>query len=224
MSGDDDARNEAGSYASPPCLMHEIDPAYMGLDVQQQQDVSRWRRSERVRLIDARLAMPVAARAGHAEAIASRLDEIIEDVKGKVVSAYWPMRGEPNLRSWLETLDARGGTGALPVVVQKGAPLIFRAWRKGEPLEKGIWNIPVPSLCAEVVTPDVIIAPVVGFDRACYRLGYGGGYFDRTLACAKNHPVTVGVGYSAMEIPTIYPQPHDVAMDVVVTEREAIRR
>lgn len=224
MSGRDDDRDEGGSYASPPCLMHEIDPAYMGLDVQQQQDVSRWRRSERLRLIDARLAMPVVERTAHADAIVSRLDEIIGGVEGKVVSAYWPMRGEPNLRIWLEALEMRGGTGALPVVEQKGAPLIFRLWRKGEPLEKGIWNIPVPSHRAAAVTPDVIIAPVVGFDRACYRLGYGCGYFDRTLACATNHPLTVGVGYSAMEIPTIYPQTYDVAMDVVVTEREAIRR
>lgn len=225
MSGiDDDTRDGGGSYASPPCLMHEVDPAYMGFDAQQQQDVARWRRSQRARLIDTRLALPNAERVSYAEVIMSRLDEIIGGVQGRVVSAYWPMRGEPDLRVWLEELGARGCTAALPVVVQKRAPLIFRAWRKGAPLDKGEWDIPVPFHGADVVIPDVIVAPIVGFDRNCYRLGYGGGYFNRTLGLAKNRPLVIGVGYSAMELPTIYPQTYDVPMDIIVTEQDVVRR
>lgn len=217
---DDDA---PGGYASPPCFMHEVDPAYMGIDPQQQLDVARWRKSERERLIKARLAMTALERQAHTEAITRRLDEIVGDVTGKTVSAYWPIRGEPDLRAWLESVWQRAGRGALPVVVAKATPLVFRAWRQGEALERGVWNIPVPANGPDI-TPEIVIAPIVGFDRACYRLGYGGGYFDRTLAAAKSRPMVIGVGYGAMELATIYPQPHDIAMDVIVTERETVGR
>ncbi|MEP4420404.1 MAG: 5-formyltetrahydrofolate cyclo-ligase, partial [Nitratireductor sp.] len=111
----------------------------------------------------------------------------------------------------------RGGTLALPVVVEKAAPLVFRDWRPGMKLEKGVWNIPVPP-AAPAVIPDIVISPVVGFDPANYRLGYGGGFFDRTLAALPARPTVIGVGYAAAAIATIYPQPHDIAMDFIVTE------
>lgn len=134
------------------------------------------------------------------------------------VSAYRPFRGEPDLRALLERVVAHGGRTALPVVIARAQPLIFRAWSKGEPLERGVWNIPVPAAEAAIVAPDIVIAPVVGFDAACYRLGYGGGFFDRTLAAAVKRPRVFGVGYKQAAIPTIYPQPHDIPMDVVVME------
>lgn len=215
--------NGSGSYASPPCFMHEVDPAYMGIDPQQKADVARWRKGERARRIEARLAMSAAERQSHTEAIIQRMDEITGDVSGKIVSAYWPIRGEPDLRAWLETVWQRGGKGALPIVVEKGTPLVFRTWRQGEALEKGVWNIPVPANGPDVA-PDIVISPIVGFDRSCYRLGYGGGYFDRTLAAARTRPLVIGIGYAAMELPTIYPQDHDIAMDVIVTEREIVGR
>jgi 5,10-methenyltetrahydrofolate synthetase len=225
MTGSHDHDGQgSGEYASPPCFMHEVDPAYMGVvDAQQQIDVARWRKGERTRRIEARLAMSAAERQSHTEAIIQRIDELVGDVSGKIVSAYWPIRGEPDLRAWLETIWARGGEGALPIVVAKGQPLIFRTWRQGEALEKGVWNIPVPANGPDV-HPDIVISPIVGFDRSCYRLGYGGGYFDRTLAAAKTRPQVIGIGYSTMELPTIYPQPHDIPMDVIVTEREIVRR
>ena len=111
----------------------------------------------------------------------------------------------------------RGGASALPVVVQRHAPLTFRRWRRGDALEPGVWNIPVPADGA-IVTPDIVIAPVVGFDPACFRLGYGGGFFDRTLAALPRRPRIVGVGYARQEIRTIFPQAHDVPMDMIVTE------
>lgn len=217
--GDDDS---TGTYASPPCFMHEVDPASMGLsntsDPHERADVMRWRKVERERLIKERLAIPSDTRRRHAERIADNLEQVIGDVAGLIVSAYWPFRGEPDLRSLLERLAACGGCTALPVVIGRGQPLVFRAWAPGEPLQRGVWNIPVPHNDAEIVVPDVVIAPVVGFDRGCYRLGYGGGFFDRTLAAAPNTPLVLGVGYGQAAIGSIYPQPHDIPMNVVVTE------
>ncbi|HET7448631.1 MAG TPA: 5-formyltetrahydrofolate cyclo-ligase [Methyloceanibacter sp.] len=103
------------------------------------------------------------------------------------------------------------------MVVERGKPLVFRPWSSGEPLAKGVWNVPVPATSEEVV-PDIVIAPVIGFDRACYRLGYGGDFFDLTLAAVKNSPIELGVGYGQQALVTIYPQPNDIPMDMVITE------
>ena len=187
-----------------------------------QEDVATWRKEERKRLIEARMALRAAERERLTMAIASQLEELIGDPSGLVVSAYWPFRGEPDLKPLLQRLRDRGATTALPVVVQKAHPLIFRAWRSGDKIERGVWNIPIPADGAEVV-PDVAIAPVVGFDRACYRLGYGGGFFDRTLASLARMPRVFGVGYAMQEIATIHPQPHDVPMSAVVTELETVK-
>ncbi|MCC7016821.1 MAG: 5-formyltetrahydrofolate cyclo-ligase [Rhodospirillales bacterium] len=221
MTGDGDDDRPA-TYASPPCLMHEVDPAYMGLAraayPRQRADVMRWRKAERARLIGERLAIPIDVRRRDGERIAANLEDAVGDVRGLIVSAYWPFRGEPDLRGFLERVGARGGRTALPVVVARGEPLLFRLWAKGEPLERGVWNIPVPAKDAQPVVPDVVIAPVVGFDPGCYRLGYGGGFFDRTLAVMPKRPRILGVGYKRAAIATIYPQPHDIPMDAIVTE------
>lgn len=156
-------------------------------------------------------------------AIGGRLSQFIGPLAGRSVSTHWPFRGESDLRSWMENLAERGGSCALPVVIQKNAPLVFRAWHKGSKLASGVWNIPVPAEGAEIV-PDIVVAPLVGFDRACYRLGYGGGSFERTLAALSPRPMTVGVGYARAAITSINPLPHDIPMDVIVTEIEVIVR
>ena len=120
-------------------------------------------------------------------------------------------------------MAAAGAQCALPVVVERNAPLAFHAWAPGEPLEKGFWNIPVPKN-ARAVQPDIILSPVVGFDPHCFRLGYGGGYFDRTLAVLTHEPVVLGVGYASASIPTIFPQPHDIALEAIVTEAGVQKR
>lgn len=206
-------------YASPPCFLHELDPAY-GMPMTAS-EVAAWRKVERERLIGARLEVDALKRAEHSNRIAARLSEAIGDPAGLVVSLYWPFRGEPDLRPFLEKAPALGARTALPVVVAKKAPLVFRLWTKGEPLERGVWNIPVPAEGAEVM-PDVVIAPVVGFDPKGYRLGYGGGFFDRTLAAAPRRPRVIAVGYEMAAIPTIHPQPHDIPMDLIVTESRII--
>ncbi|MDW6020191.1 5-formyltetrahydrofolate cyclo-ligase [Mesorhizobium sp. BAC0120] len=182
--------------------------------------MARWRKAERERLIAARLAVPPEERARMSTTIAAGLDVLIGDPKGRVVTLYWPFRGEPDLRGWLASIVERGATAALPVVIEKGRPLAMRAYRPGDRLEKGVWNIPVPADGASVL-PDVVISPLVGFDPQNYRLGYGGGFFDRTLAELPKKPLVIGVGYALQAIATIHPQPHDIPMDRIVTEATA---
>ncbi len=113
---------------------------------------------------------------------------------------------------------------ALPVAVALGHPLAFREWHPQARLARGLWKIPYPADGAEVI-PNVTIAPLVGFDGACYRLGYGGGFFDRTLANLNPRPLAIGVGYPGAALTTIFPQPHDVPMDWIVTgSSPSIRR
>ena len=205
-------------YASPPCFAHELDEAFRTAPAASMPaEVARWRKAERERLITERLAVSADARAAMTTLTAEGVDAAIGDIAGRLVSLYWPFRGEPDLRDWLAGVNARGGRTALPVVVAKGQPLIFRAYRPGDRLEKGVWNIPIPAEGNPVI-PDVVIAPVVGFDAENYRLGYGGGFFDRTLAALPRKPLVIGIGYELQRIATIYPQPHDVPMSVIVTE------
>lgn len=221
MHEQESTETEFGEYASPPCFMHELMPGFEADPLPRDQatwtDVARWRKSERQRLIDRRLLLDPDDRKVRSERIAAGLDATIGSVAGRIVSLYWPFKGEPDLRFWMSRVNERGGRVALPVVIQKGWPLEFRVWSPGDPLERGVWNILVPAH-GPAVLPDVVIAPVVGFDEANYRLGYGGGFFDRTLAAMTRRPLVIGIGYAESRIRTIYPQPHDIPMDVIVTD------
>jgi len=223
----DNSDDEACSseFTSPPCFAPDVPADYMGLAEataeQKFASVRRWRKNERQRLIAKRLEMTTATRQGLSDRIADQIDRVIGNVVGLTVSAYWPLRGEPDLRSWMGRLIGRGAHCALPVVVEKARPLVFRRWKAGDPMERGVWNIPVP-VNGPGVLPDIVIAPVVGFDQQCYRLGYGGGYFDRTLAAISKKPRVIGVGYATMNISTIYPQPHDIPMDMIVTDMATV--
>lgn len=222
MTADAEGRAE---YASPPCFAHELEPAFRGyapVDRQQARDVARWRKAERARLIALRLATSRKERRATAETVEATLDVVVQTRPGMVVSLYWPFRGELDLREWMAGVIERGVRVALPVVVAKAHPLIFREWRPGCRMERGVWNIPAPA-DGEVLTPDVVLAPLVGFDPDGYRLGYGGGFFDRTLAALSPQPRAIGVGQAVAAIPTIYPQPQDIPMDAIVTEAGIIR-
>jgi len=215
-----DEHDLGGDPASSPCLLHELDADGVPRpDPQQTRDVLRWRKVERERLIALRVALSPERRAAQAGAIAGDLDRILP--RGSpTVSLYWPIRGEPDLRPWMHALHARGVRVALPVVVAYGRPLEFREWQPHARLERGVWKIPFPADGA-AVTPDVAIAPLVGFDPACYRLGYGGGFFDRTLAALTPRALAIGVGYPETLLQTIFPQPFDVPMDWIVTGTSA---
>jgi len=140
-----------------------------------------------------------------------------------VLGVYWPFQAEFDPRPLIDRLIAEGSSVALPAVVDRKGPLEYRAWQPGELLVDGVWNIPVPQN-RNVVTPHAILAPLVGFDRQFYRLGYGGGYFDRTLAALSPRPRAIGVGFGLSLIETVYPQSFDIPMDFVVTEAELRRR
>ena len=185
-------------------------------------EVKRWRRGERERLLGWRQGVPASERQAWGERIEAELRRVISEHPG-VLGVYWPFRAEFDPRPLVDWAVAAGRVVALPVVVDKTGPLEYRAWRPGDRLIDGVWNIPVPEK-RDIVAPALVLAPLVGFDRDCYRLGYGGGYFDRTLAALTPRPLAIGVGFAAQEIATIHPQPFDIAMDLIVTESEAFRR
>ena len=159
----DEDETDLPQYASPPCFMHELsrEAPLAPKRSDAWDDVSRWRKAERRRLIDERLALVSADRIARSERLAEKLDQAIGRVSGRIVSSYWPFRGEPDLRNWAIKVIERGGRIALPVVLRKSEPLEFRVWQPGDPLERGVWNILVPSR-GPAVLPDVVIAPVVG--------------------------------------------------------------
>ena len=214
-------KHNTGCYASPPCFMHELDDSSLGLpdqvDEQQRIDVARWRKAERERLITARLALSPQAKKEFSERIAAILEEAVGNVAGLTIGAYWPVDDEPDLRDFMVRIAARGARCALPVGDEHEGTLRFHSWAPGQSIENGPWNIPIP-VGGDEVMPDIVICPVVGFDSQCYRLGYGRGSFDRTLAAARRKPRVFGVGYAQAAIATIYPQPHDIPMDAIVTE------
>lgn len=178
-------------------------------------EIMAFRRAERARLIEARLALSPDGRAEASRQIAAELERLLEPLSSLRISFYWPFRGEPDLRAFATRVTEAGGTAYLPVVVEKGQPMIFRPWAPGGALTRGIWNIPIPDT-DDVGTPDVVIAPLVGFDGGNYRLGYGGGFFDRTLAGLSPRPRVIGVGYALQRLETIHPLPHDIPMDEII--------
>ncbi len=227
MAGDDDDR--PSGYASPPCLASEIAPEYFDplgalqpqLDPQQALDVARWRRAQRSGLLAARQALSVDQRLAVSQSIARHLAAALQapiQAGAQVVAVYWPIRGEPDLRPIMRALHDQGLRVALPLVEAPKTPLAFRRWTPQTVMQRGHWNIPVPPPEAESLQPDIAIAPLVGWDRAAYRLGYGGGYFDRTLAAQQPRPFVIGVGYQQAELATIYPQPHDISLNCIITE------
>ena len=153
------------------------------------------------------------------EIVAGKLDRVLAVLPNPVIGLYWPIKNEINLLPWGRALAQREGvTLCLPVVVTPKAPLEYWRWTPGAAMQRGFWNIPVPAQ-REMLSPDLVLAPLVGFDGDNYRLGYGGGYFDRTLAALEKRPIAIGVGYDFGALEMIFPQPHDIPMHAIVTER-----
>lgn len=185
-------------------------------------ELRAWRREQREHLLALRQDMPPAERRAKGEKIEAGIKAALAAVPGPL-GVYWPFRAEFDPRGIIDWAVAAGRVVALPVVVDRKGPLEYRAWKPGEALVDGVWNIPVPEK-RELVLPAAVLAPLVGFDAACYRLGYGGGYFDRTLASLSPRPMPIGVGFSMQELETIHPQDFDIPMSVIVTEAFSRRR
>jgi 5-formyltetrahydrofolate cyclo-ligase len=181
------------------------------------EECKQWRKERRAELLSRRHAITDAERSQWNASITRLLIEGFPFLRSMTLGFCWPIQGEFDPRFATHYFRKHGATAALPVVVQKGAPLQFREWYPGAIVVKGVFDLPMPSE-TPVVRPKALFIPPVGFDAQGYRLGYGGGYFDRTLAALTPHPLKIGVAFDLSRIPTIRPQPHDVPMDFIVTE------
>jgi 5-formyltetrahydrofolate cyclo-ligase len=142
-----------------------------------------------------------------------------------VVSGFWPMGDEIDIRPLLEALVARGHPVALPTVVRRGQPLLFRAWRPDDALAAGPLGTSVPADDKPELRPQIVITPLLAFDARGFRVGYGAGYYDMTLAQlrAAGNVLAVGVGYDAQEVDTVPIEDWDQPLDWIVTERRAFQ-
>jgi len=190
----------------------------------QHAELMAWRKQLRTELLARRQAVPAERLHAWRLAIDRHLQFGFPGLVKGVVAFCWPIRNEYDARHLLRRLREQGATAALPVVVASKTPLIFREWHPGVELALAKLDIPYPKASAEVA-PDSVLLPMNGFDSAGYRLGYGGGFFDRTLeALSARKPLVIGISFELAAIDTIQPQPWDVPMDYVVTERGVYRR
>lgn len=186
------------------------------------QEIRQWRIDTRKELLSLRKDIPPDEKKNTQAVIGKLIVDGFPDLSDACIGFYWPFKGEVDLRPLMEGLLKEGADAALPVVVEKDQPLEFRDWTLATRMSRGVWNIPVPAE-RKIVQPTVLLIPLLGFDRKGFRLGYGGGYYDRTLASYRLKPMTIGVGYEAGRLSSIHPQAHDVPMDAIVTEAGVTR-
>ena len=187
------------------------------------ENLAAWRRAQRNALLARRMALAPDLRAQYQATITATLLAQFSPEPNAVVALYWPFKGEFDPRHVVRQWRERGARSVLPVVLAKAQPLQFREWWPGVATRPGVFDLPVPQDTA-VLVPDLILMPPIGFDAQCYRLGYGGGYYDRTLADLRGRKVQrIGVGFELGRIDTIHPQNYDIPMDLVVTEAGVFR-
>lgn len=180
-------------------------------------EIRQWRRARRAELRSRRLAVLRTEKERVRRQVCDTVTACFPELARGCLGFYWPFKGEIDLRGLVRHFMEQGAEAALPVVVEKGQPLEFWSWHPRMKLGRGIWDIPIPAE-RNPVRPTALLVPLVGFDEAGYRLGYGGGYYDRSLAGMDPRPHTIGVGYELGRLETIHPQPHDIPLDVIVTE------
>ena len=177
----------------------------------------------RAEAIARRDALPAEQRQAAAEAIATRPFPLPIRA-GTIVSGFMPLKSEINPLPLMRKLTEQGARLALPVIAGRSQPLVMREWTWGEPLIAGVWGIREPQPQAPAVDPDIVLAPLLVFDRAGHRLGYGGGYYDLTIAQLRGRKTiaAVGIAFALQEVSTVPVTPRDAALDLVLTEREVI--
>ena len=190
----------------------------------QHAELMAWRKQLRRDLLRCRAAVTEQDLLAWRTAMDRHLELGFPGLAKAVVAFCWPIQNEYDARFLIRSLREQGATAVLPVVVAPKAPLIFREWHPGVELVNGVMNIPYPKDSAEIV-PTAVLLPMNGFDMKGFRLGYGGGFFDRTLeALAEKKPLVIGVTFEIGAIETVHPQAWDIPMDYVVTERGVYRR
>jgi 5-formyltetrahydrofolate cyclo-ligase len=184
--------------------------------------VKAWRKQMRSKLLKERTSLAADLHLRDSNRVLHRLMEVLDPLRIKLIGLYWPIQGEIDVLPIVERFLAAGGRAALPVIVARNSPLEFRRWKPGDAMADGVYNISYPSE-GEVVMPDVLLVPLVGFDAACYRLGYGGGYYDRSLASMSKRAIAIGVGFSGGRLETIHSQSFDIPMDYILTEDATVQ-
>ena len=176
-----------------------------------------WRKHQRIELMAVRECVADEDHRCWSTAITSSLEQGFPLLQKSTVGFCWPHRGEYDPRPVMNFIAERGATLALPEVGNKNEPLRFREWWREAPMKSGAYGIPVPDN-TDFVTVDALIIPMIGFDEMGFRIGYGGGYFDRTLAAIVPRPLAIGVGFEILRLNSVHPQRHDIPMDFIVTE------
>jgi 5-formyltetrahydrofolate cyclo-ligase len=195
-----------------------------GIKYMQHAELMAWRKNLRRELLARRCAVPADRLHAWRLAMDRHLQFGFPGLAKGVVAFCWPIQNEYDARHLIRRLRERGATAALPVVLAPNTPLIFREWHPGVDMAVGKLDIPYPKAGAELA-PNTVLLPMNGFDREGYRLGYGGGFFDRTLESLRDSkPLVIGVSFELGAIATIRPQPWDIPMDYVVTERGVYQR
>jgi 5-formyltetrahydrofolate cyclo-ligase len=185
-------------------------------------ELVRWRRQTRAVLQEQRLALTPEERRRVGVLLNERVLGEFNEPAREIVGFYWPIRGEIDLRPAIETLIGAGARAALPVVTGRSEPLAFAEWRPETAMDTGTWNIPIPR-DPRWIQPTTLLVATLGFDSAGYRLGYGGGYYDRTLAARAPRPRAIGIAYEMGRLGTICPQEHDLPLDLILTETSEVR-
>lgn len=194
--------------AAPPSAEHALDPVV---------DPAIFRAALRREKLASRADMPAAARIAADERIVLALDRLLAGRVAQCIAFCAPVRGEADVTPCILRLLAAGWSAAMPVAMMPASPMIFRRWTPDTTMGSDRHDIPIPA-AGERCAPGVVLLPLVAFDAAGYRLGYGGGYFDRTLAAMAPRPISVGVGYELARAASVQPQPHDIRLDHIVTE------
>src|SRR5690625_3800833 len=165
-------------------------------------------------------AAAAEASADAAEMLATHLLKAVRTWPGAVVSAYWPMRDELDPLPALKALVKKGHPACLPVIIGNNQPLLFRAWKPGQTLVPGVFGTSEPPPEAEKLEPDLLLIPLLAFDRTGYRLGYGGGFYDRTLVALRARKAITGVGiaFAKQEVPEVPHDELDQPVDLIATE------
>ncbi len=186
-------------------------------------DVAERKVALRVTAQARRDALPADDRKAAAQAIAARALPIAI-APGAIVAGFMPLKSEINPLPLLQKLSDAGAQLALPAIAGRGKPLTMRAWQFGAALDRGQWGIREPKKDAPEVDPDILLVPLLAFDRNGFRIGYGAGYYDMTIHRLRGlkAAIAVGIAFAAQEVPDVPTSPRDERLDLVLTEREVI--
>ena len=162
----------------------------------------------------------------HAEASAAFARRLVAEfaVQGKTIAGYWPLGTELDCQPALVALTSAGAEVALPVVAGQGQVLIFRSWVPGDSLEQGPFGTMHPAVRAPLVIPNILLIPLMAFDGTGHRLGYGAGYYDRTVAALRRdgQVITIGIAYDEQQVDVLPADGHDQRMDAIITDQRTL--